>query len=78
MSKPIENERVKFRATLFNNLAVAALVGGWLGPVFSLFFRTEPPPVDLNVRMALSIGLGMFFGFSFWYFSWKTLEQLEE
>jgi hypothetical protein len=51
MSNLVRNEQVKLAATLWNNLAVAALLGVFLVPAF--YTR------HAMVQQALSIGVGL-------------------
>ena len=51
MSNLVRNEQVKLAATLWNNLAVAALLGVFLVPAF--YTR------HTMVQQALSIGVGL-------------------
>jgi hypothetical protein len=77
MGKVAKNERVKLRATFYNNLGAALIVAGGLVPYFALgrfvpsvrqIFGESNPPVpndaDFGIPLAMcffAMGLGLLF-----------------
>lgn len=58
MSNLVHNEQVKLMASFFNNLAVASLAAGFVGPMISLI--TVPGSIPRSVYAVLvSAGLAL-------------------
>ncbi|MGM5018712.1 hypothetical protein [Tardiphaga sp. 367_B4_N1_1] len=59
MGDPARNERIKLRATFYNNLSVAAIVAGALGPTLALYrgeFSNVGIPQFIGVISAIGVG----------------------
>jgi hypothetical protein len=76
MSNQIHNERVKYAATFFNNLGVAAFAGGTIIPLFSptLFLPNGGKGFVWVVSLSVGVILGTFFLFS----AYRLLGSLKE
>jgi hypothetical protein len=74
MSNLIHNERVKYTATLLNNMAVASFTAGLVLPALSAY----RPSSSLTSADYLTLGVGVSLGMLFLFLSQGTLGNLKE
>jgi hypothetical protein len=73
MSNLIHNERVKYTATLLNNMAVASFTAGLVLPALSAY----RPSSSLTSADYLTLGVGFFTGTVIFIFESRHLGQSE-
>jgi hypothetical protein len=74
MANLIHNERVKYTATILNNMAVASFTAGLVLPALS----ANRPSASLTSADFLTLGVGVFLGLLFLFLSQGTLGNLRE
>jgi hypothetical protein len=74
MGNLVHNERVKYAATVLNNMAVASFTAGLVLPALS----TNRLSGSLTSADFLTVGVGVFLGVLFLFLSHGTLGNLKE